>query len=139
MNTNKKNIIFFIIFLLLFGTCLVVNAAPLKHAYVGHGFCDETAVLKVLKLVGIIVIIAKIAIPLILIALGSLDLYKGVVGKDEKDLTNAFKTFVFRLIAGVLVFFIPTFVEVAFDLAYEVVGGSTTNRCIECVLDTSKC
>ena len=112
MSTNKKNIIFFIIVLLLFGTCMVVDATTtttLKHEYVGAGFCEEAAVLKVLKLVGIIVIIAKIAIPLILIVFGALDLYKGVVGKDDKDFTNSLKTFVFRLIAGVLVFFLLFF------------------------------
>ena len=141
MNTSKKFIICSIIVMLLLCSVFNVFAAPttLQHQYVGDNFCNEVAVLKIFKLVGYIIIIAKIAIPLILIVLGALDLYKGVIGKDEKDLFAALKTFVLRIFAGVVVFFIPTIIDVAFDVIFENSGGTVSNKCVSCVLDVNQC
>ena len=137
MSMNKKNIIFLVSLFLLISSSLMVDAAP---QYVGANFCGESAVLRVLKLVGVIIIVAKIAIPLILIVIGSLDLYKAVLAKDGKDLTSSLRTFVFRLLAGVLVFFVPTIVNAAFDLLSDsTTGEATNNQCIKCVLDINQC
>ena len=132
---NKKKIIFFITVFLLLSSCIIVNAEP---AYVGENICGEESVKKILRLVGVIIILAKILIPLILIVLGSIDLYKGVYGKSEKDLVSGVKSLALRILAGVFIFFVPSIINMAFDIIYESTGR-VTNECITCVLDTSKC
>lgn len=142
MSMNKKRLIFIsTILLLLLCSFMVVDAdTTLKHAYVGENFCAEESVQKVLVLAGYILILAKIAVPLILIIVGSLDLYKAVMGKDEKDLAKSLKSLVLRLIAGIFIFFVPTIVNYAFDLIYDSTDGEAVDKkCVTCVLDPGSC
>ena len=57
--------------------------------------------------IGHIVRIAKIFIPIIIIGMGMMDLFKAIVGSKEDTLGKAVKSLVFRAIAGVCIFFLP--------------------------------
>lgn len=52
-----------------------------------------------------IILVIKIAVPIVLVILGMLDLGKGVVAGKEDEIKKGQSTFVKRLIAGVMVFF----------------------------------
>ena len=106
---------------------------------VGDNFCDDEKVQTVLKLAGYLLIIVKIAIPLILIVMGTIDLYKAVVGKDEKVLMKSLKTLMIRIALGVFIFFIPNIVNWTIDLFYETSGGTNNKQCINCVLEPNSC
>lgn len=117
----------------------LVDGKCIVDGYVGENICEEDSIQRILKLVGYIIIIVKVIVPIILIVLGSFDLYKGVIGKDEKALTKGIKTLLLRLVLGVFIFFIPNIVDWAFDLFYENAGGDNNKQCITCVLDPENC
>ena len=78
--------------------------------------CSEPRVLEVMRIVNIIILIIKIAIPIILIVIGMLDFAKAVsVGADDA-LPNSIKTFVKRIIVAILIFLIPTFISIIFSI-----------------------
>ena len=77
-------------------------------------FCGDSA--KLWKLIGRIMLVFKIVIPLLLIIFGMIDLGKAVIASDEKAIKNATNSLIRRLIAAVVIFFIPTIVSAIFGL-----------------------
>jgi len=108
----------------------------LDDTIVGDGFCEEDSTRRVLSLVGIILMIAKVLVPLIIILIGSIDLFKAVMSKDEKDLMKSVKSIGLRLLVGIFIFFVPTIVDVVIDLVRD---GHNENQCVECVLNPLDC
>ena len=115
------------------------NNNATDNSVVGENICAEESVQRVLRLVGYIVIIAKVLVPLVLIVMGTIDLFKASVGKDSKDLTKSLKSLMMRIALGVFIFFIPNLVNWAFGLFNENTSGDTTNACVTCVLDPGNC
>ena len=74
--------------------------------------CDNGDVLSVMRIVNITVLIIKIAIPIILILSLSINYLKAVYTSDNDALVKANKQAVNKMIAAILIFFIPTFVNV---------------------------
>ena len=68
------------------------------------------------NIVHLAVNIIKIAVPLILIIMGMLDLGKAVMAGEEKVVKEAQKSFIKRLIYGVAIFFVFSIVKVIFGL-----------------------
>ncbi len=93
-----------------------------------------------LKFIGYILLIVKIVIPLLLIIFGIIDLFKAVTGGKDGEVTKSLKTFVFRLIAGVAIFFIPTIISFVFTLVdgFDDVE-SEYELCQKCILNVSSC
>ena len=87
-------------------------------------FCDETA--SVWILIGNIIKVLQIAVPVIIILLGSIDLGKAVMAGDDKVIKKSQKMFIKRLIYGVVVFFVVFIVRAVFSLVPE---GATTYSC----------
>ena len=58
-----------------------------------------------------IIVLIKIAVPVILVIFGMLDLAKGVIAGKEDEIKKGQQVFIKRLIAGVIVFFIITIVQ----------------------------
>ncbi len=58
-----------------------------------------------------IIVLLKIAVPIVLIILGMLDLFKGVISSKEDEIKKGQQIFIKRLIAGVLVFLVVTIVQ----------------------------
>lgn len=58
----------------------------------------------------------KIIVPILIIVLGSIDLFKAVVSSNEDEMKKAQKKFVKRIIAGVCVFFIPVLVNLLMNV-----------------------
>ena len=78
-------------------------------------FCTKTKPIWVL--VGRILGIFKIVIPLLVIIFGMIDLGKAVVASKDDEIKKAAKSLLFRALAGILIFFIPTIVGFCFTLA----------------------
>lgn len=140
---NRRNKILFMVLLVVafFGlTMLTVYADTITTAateYVADKPCDEDSIRRVLKFFGYIFLIAKIAIPLIIIGFGTFDLFKSVIDKDEKSLSKQFKQLGMRLLAGLIVFFIPNIIYAVFSLSdtLNVVDTSDYKTCAACLLD----
>lgn len=79
-----------------------------------NGFCAHTA--NVWQLIGVLLLVFKIVIPIILIVLGMIDLGKAVISSDDKAISKSVKTLAMRLIAAVVIFFVPTIVSFVFTM-----------------------
>lgn len=73
--------------------------------------------------------IIKIVIPILLLAFGILDFFKATFASDEEAMTKAKKTFIKRLGIAVLIFLVPTFVDLLLKLANNVWSTITPNSC----------
>lgn len=127
---KKKKILLFLIISVILFTPTVYAANP---------YC--TGLKSTFKFIGEIVRLAKIIIPLVIIAFGMMDLFKAVVGSKDGEITKSLKALVFRLVAGVCVFFLPTIVEFVFSW----VDGWTNDyensyqECATCILNVRNC
>ena len=80
-------------------------------------FCKNMA--GILKFVGIVLWIFKIAIPVIIVIMGMLDLGKAVTASKDDEIKKAMKQLAIRLLSGVLIFFIPTIIMFVFRIISE--------------------
>jgi len=96
-------------------------------------FC--TATKTVWQLVGKILGVFKIVIPLLIIIYGMIDLGKAVVASEDKEIKTAAKRLLIRIIAGLCIFFVPTIVSFAFDLADQ----SGDSLCATCISQSGNC
>ena len=106
--------------------------------FVGNSPCAKLK--SPLKFIGYILLIVKIIIPLLLIVFGIIDLFKAVTGGKDGEIAKSLKTFAFRLIGGVAIFFVPTIISFVFTLVdgFDQVE-SEYNICQKCILNVSEC
>lgn len=93
--------------------------------------------LKVIPaLTSTVVSIIQWVIPVILIVLGMIDLGKAVTSNDEKQMKEAQKTLIKRVIYAVLVLFIVAIVRFVFSaLAPDNTSKSNVSGCINCFIN----
>lgn len=77
-----------------------------------------------------IIVVLKIAVPVLLVILGTLDLLKGVTADKEDEIKKSQQLFFKRLIAAVIVFFVITVVQM-------VISFADTNN--EGIMDCANC
>ena len=99
-------------------------------------FCSDSK--PIWKFIGNIINILQIAIPVIIVLLGTIDLGKAVMAGDDKKIKEAQKMLIMRLIYGVAIFFIVVIVQIVFGLIAEQ-GASTSSTCFACVANPGKC
>ena len=103
-------------------------------------FCASTA--KVWKIVGIIFTIFKVVVPLILIIFGSIDLARAIFDGDD-GITKAAKRLIFRVIAGIIIFLLPSMVTVLIGLflGFSEDSGlkSDYEICKTCIVSPGSC
>lgn len=100
-------------------------------------FCTKTK--SVWILVGNILSIFKIVIPLLVIIMGFIDLAKAVVASKDDEIKKAAKSLMFRIIAGIVIFFIPTIVGFCFTLADGFNADGDYSICEACITNPSGC
>lgn len=77
-------------------------------------FCHDAA--EILEIVGWVLTVIKIAIPLIIIALGLIDLGKAAISSKPEEVKKAATGLVWRFVGGIAIFFIPTIVMLVFGM-----------------------
>lgn len=90
---------------------------------------------KIWVFIGHLVTIVKIAVPILLIVMGSIDFMKAVMAGKEDEIKKSQGTFVKRAIAAVIVFFVPTVVGVMLSLLEQ--DSIKNNNCFICVTNPS--
>ena len=87
----------------------------------------------------IFVNILKIAIPIILIIFGMLDLAKAVMANDDKEMKEAQKKLIHRIVYAVVVFFVVALVQFVFGRLDSANGGNDTGAkgCINCFINNN--
>lgn len=91
---------------------------------------------EIWQFIGKILFVFKIAIPLLLIVFGMIDLGKAVIASDDKEIKNATTKLMKRAIAGVVIFFVPTLVGFIFSIVNGF--GSVKNTyeyCKNCIVN----
>lgn len=84
----------------------------------------NSSLVQILSVVKTALTIIQIAVPILLIIMGSIDLMKAVMAGKEDEIKKAQSTFVKRAIAAVIVFFIPLIVNLVMGL---ITVGTTTS------------
>ena len=110
-------------------------------------FCSENSnpqVLAAFKLIGYVIVVIKILVPLVLIAIGMIDISKAVVDGKDGELQKNVITFSKRLAIGALVFFIPTIILGFFDGLSNIKSSwrdvkKSYDNCLNCLLKPSDC
>lgn len=104
------------------------------------GFCTEAS--TILQFVGWILTFFKIGIPLIIIVYGMIDFGKAVVASEDDEIKNQTRRVLYRALAGVVIFFIPTLIMWIFGAITEY-GNSfdeaNFEQCKTCVLSPWDC
>lgn len=71
---------------------------------------------QIANVIGTIINLIKIAVPILLIIFGMLDLGKAVMAQKEDEIKKGQQMFVKRLIAAAIVFFVVVIVQFAINL-----------------------
>lgn len=75
--------------------------------------------------------IFKIVVPILLVAFGIVDFTKAVFSSNENEMAKSQKTFFKRILAAILVFIAPIFINLILSLANEVWGNISPDTCIK--------
>ncbi len=100
--------------------------------------CANEGIKNAAEIVGYVVLLIKWLVPIILIVFGMIDFGKAVISSDEKALSKATSSLIKRIIAGVVVFFVPTLVMAIVNFIGFTKGiedSSDFATCTKCVMD----
>ena len=100
--------------------------------------CTNPNARKVFKFIGNILKVAFIAIPILLIVMGSIDFMKAVVAGKEDDIKKCQSTFIKRILAAVIVFLVPLITSIVMGILTDKTE-ITESTCLTCLLDPSSC
>ena len=98
-----------------------------------NSWTDDIATIP--KLTSTVVSIIQWVIPVILIVLGMIDLGKAVTSNDEKQMKEAQKTLIKRVIYAVLVLFIVAIVRFVFSALAPEGTENSISGCIDCFVN----
>jgi len=123
--------------LILFFAVALIIFTPNVMALDYNNLCSDGGIRKAFKIIGYLVMIAKWIVPLIIIVLGMMDYFKASISNDEHALSKATIALIKRIIAGIVVFFIPTIILAGLNLIQ--VTGNIENEefgaCTKCIFD----
>ena len=74
--------------------------------------------------------IVKISVPILLIVFGIIDFAQAVFASDADKMKAAQKKFIQRVIIAIIIFLVPTFVNLLLTLANQVWSNIDPNTCL---------
>lgn len=89
------------------------------------------------NIVHMIVLIIKIVVPILLIVFGMMDLAKAVMAQKEDEIKKGQQTFVKRLIAAIIVFFVITVVQMV--IGFLAGDEDSVTTCFDCFVNNTNC
>lgn len=137
---KKKVLILLIISLILLVNIDLISAADYNNyeeatVSCGAGMLDKipTAIPKV---VSIVYKVIQIAVPVVLVVIGSLDLAKSITSEKEDEIKKSQKLFIKRLISAGLVFFVFSGIKFLISLvADDTKDKNNIIDCAECFIN----
>lgn len=123
-----------IIYVLLF-ICFSFLAVGPVYAADAQGCVDIVAIdAKIPNAIHIIILVLQIIIPVLLVLFGTIDFLRAVTAGKDDEIKKGQKTFISRLIAAVIVFFIIAFVKLIINFA---AGDEAADiiKCADCFLN----
>ena len=128
---NMKKIRSIILTLIMFAPMLSVSAA----CKVSCGNITRIPS-KIPELSSMAITIIQVAVPIVLIIVGMMDLFKGVTAQKEDEIKKGQQTLIKRLIVAALIFFIVVIVKVIVSVVAQASGTSIV-KCIDCFISNS--
>ena len=117
-----------------------VQLAETEEEHIGDNVCQEPNVINALRVIGYFIFIGKIVIPFIIIGFGIFDLAKAVTGGDSDKVTKGVKTIGVRVLIGILVFALPSIINVILNISTNLNDEETGySMCQTCLLDPWAC
>lgn len=123
-------------------TCLCyLGGTTFVYAIDYNNICNESGIMNVMKIIGVLINILKIFVPLLIIVFGMIDFGKAVVSSDDNAIKKSASVLIRRFIAGVVIFFIPTLILSFLNiLGYnDIAYGDSFYKCTSCMFDVSTC
>ena len=101
--------------------------------------CSNTEAKPTLKFIGNLLRLAFIAVPIVLIIIGSIDFVKATLAKNDDDIKKAQSAFIKRIIACVLIFFVPVITKIIYGTVLDAKPEIKDSQCLTCILDPDQC
>lgn len=98
--------------------------------------CNNPSVMEAMEILGVLVSIIKIGVPILLMLMLMIDLVKEIKTGNNEVFEKSLPLILKRVIASILIFLIPSLVELIIDLSHP---SNEYITCVNCVLDSSKC
>ena len=89
---------------------------------------------KLPNIVHTIILVIQIAVPVVLVIMGMLDLFKGIYAQKEDEIKKGQQMFIKRLITAALVFFVVLIVKLVISLVADDKGTGII-ECASCFLN----
>lgn len=106
----------------------------------GTAYCSDPNFIKPFRFLGRIFAILKILIPVIIIAFGVFDLFRSVIASKDDEIKKSTKSLIMRIVSGVIIFFVPTIINVIFSLVDDWNKYATDySVCTRCIMNPNKC
>lgn len=87
---------------------------------------------KIPNTVHTIIVVIKIAVPVILVIMGMLDLFKGITAGKEDEMKKGQQIFIKRLISAAIIFFVISIVQLLISF---VAGDEGIMTCANCFIN----
>lgn len=126
---KKKMFLIIIVALLFICTPSMVGAVNITGCSSISGAAIDV---KIANTVHTIITIIKIAVPILLVIFGMLDLFKGITAQKEDEIKKGQQMLIKRLIAAALVFFVVSIVQLLISL---VADDNNIMDCASCFLN----
>lgn len=111
----------------------------LNSVILNTNICANESISRLIIILGIVLNIIKILVPIIIIIMGIKDYFYASVNSDKEAIIKASKKLGTRIIAGIIIFFIPTIVSFGLSLIDDEDTKSIFADCTKCLLDVSEC
>jgi len=129
----KKSKLLLVLFLVMF--FVGVSSVSAVDVQGCAGISSELKIdVKIVNTISLIITVIEIAVPVILVIFGMMDLMKGVMAQKDDEIKKGQQTLIKRIVAAVLVFFVIAIVKMVFSFAADDQGGNMMN-CVNCFLN----
>ena len=118
--------------------CLMLSLLCIAPVYAQNvvGGCDSVSKnidIKLPNTVHTIILVIQIAVPIVLVIFGMLDLFKGVTAQKDDEVKKGQQTFVKRLISAAIVFFVIAIVKLL--IGFVANDEKTIMDCANCFIN----
>lgn len=138
----KKKMFFIFVSIIAVLICIKPVIAETYENYDGNAFVScrfgNTQIKNIPAIIPKVVSIAytmiQVAVPIVLVIMGSLDLFRGISAQKEDEIKKGQQMFVKRLIVAALVFFVFVIVKLVISFVADGTGDSIM-RCAQCFIE----
>ena len=134
MSKMRKIIMCCLLFAGAMAVMPTVYAADITCGALGSDVAIDT---KIVDVVHVIILAIQIFVPIVLVIFGMLDLAKAVMGQKEDEIKKGQQTFIKRIIAAAIVFFVITIVKMVLSFLAGGTEKGSIYQCVNCFIEGS--